>query len=804
MYGLSCRANVQSQTDLESCEDTQCHSDTEHRTTTTESECYDGDIETESCLSASSSSATDGSNLCGFTDPANYADRSLTDQDKYELLTSSVNLPRVYRFPVTAGRKFNPSWLFSRPWLHYSMKNDSLYCRSCLCFGSSMSAFVSTGFRNWKKALGRKHSYIEQHKRSECHKSAEEKVAIFLHTRQPGTDIASLLSEQAAQQQSRMKKGILSIIDIVLTLGQRGIPFRGNWDKQERAEDGNFAYFVHWKAQYHEDLKIHIANAPKNAIYTSPKVQNEIIELCESTIRERIVLNISQYWSLIADETQDCSSTEQLSICIRYVNYLGEVREDFMGFVKLERMDAQTISETLLSTVQKWGLDLTYLVAQGYDGAAVMSSSMNGVQSKIREKYPNATYVHCRSHVLNLAIASGCRNVPSVRNLFDVVEKLTWFLSGSAKRKQLFLESAATSGAQGQQLLDLLTEDDEGDSTRAIREGSTRKVISGFCATRWTARVSTLSTLLAKYVTVLKTLEKIRDHSVGDARSDSSSYIRLMEDSQFIVALITAQFVLSFLRGVTLTLQSPECNLVDAYADVTLARECIRDCRSEESWERLWKKAMELASTLGLSIEKPRTARVQTHRSNTGSVDQSSSTYYQLNVFYPFIDHVINELETRFSHDHEGLVAVQHLVPFSLKDLSEDQLKSIQDYYGNFLTVGEREDLVMDITKWKKKYENVAMADKPKTVSVALSECSSQTFQVLHKLLIIYLATPVGSVSCERSFSALRRLKLWTRSSMKEERLSGLAMMLVHRGTDYIPNPIDIYDKKANWRHLLK
>ena len=38
-----------------------------------------------------------------------------------------------------------------------------------------------------------------------------------------------------------------------------------------------------------------------------------------------------------------------------------------------------------------------------------------------------------------------------------------------------------------------------------------------------------------------------------------------------------------------------------------------------------------------------------------------------------------------------------------------------------------------------------------------------------------------GSVSCERSFSALRRLKLWTRSSMTEERLSGLAMMLIHR-----------------------
>ena len=89
-------------------------------------------------------------------------------------------------------------------------------------------------------------------------------------------------------------------------------------------------------------------------------------------------------------------------MCIRYVSKFGEIQEDFMGFIKLERMDAQNISDTLLGTVQKWGLDLNSFVAQGYDGAAVMSSSKNGVQSKIREKYPNATCMHCRSHVLNL------------------------------------------------------------------------------------------------------------------------------------------------------------------------------------------------------------------------------------------------------------------------------------------------------------------------------------------------------------------------------------------------------------------
>ena len=150
-----------------------------------------------------------------------------------------------------------------------------------------------------------------------------------------------------------------------------------------------------------------------------------------------------------------------------------------------------------------------------------------------------------------------------------------------------------------------------------------------------------------------------------------------------------------------------------------------------------------MTSTVGLIIEKPRAARAQIHQNNVGSVDQSSSTYYRLNVFYPFIDHVITELETRFSNDHEGFVADQHLIPISLTELSEDQLKSIQDY-GKFLSIDEREDLVTDVMKWKKKYKNVAMQDKPKSVTLALSECSPQTFPVLRKVFIIYLTTPVG------------------------------------------------------------
>ena len=72
-------------------------------------------------------------------------------------------------------------------------------------------------------------------------------------------------------------------------------------------------------------------------------------------------------------------------------------------------MDAQSISDALISALLGWGLDMSYLVGQGYDGASVVSSSKNGMQAKVAAQYPNATYVHCRSHVLNLAISSGCK-----------------------------------------------------------------------------------------------------------------------------------------------------------------------------------------------------------------------------------------------------------------------------------------------------------------------------------------------------------------------------------------------------------
>jgi hypothetical protein len=58
------------------------------------------------------------------------------------------------------------------------------------------------------------------------------------------------------------------------------------------------------------------------------------------------------YWSVMADETEDISSMEQISICARFVSNC-EVYEEFLGFINIAKMDAQTIADALLSTLQK-------------------------------------------------------------------------------------------------------------------------------------------------------------------------------------------------------------------------------------------------------------------------------------------------------------------------------------------------------------------------------------------------------------------------------------------------------------------
>lgn len=72
---------------------------------------------------------------------------------------------------------------------------------------------------------------------------------------------------------------------------------------------------------------------------------------------------------------------------------------------------------------------LDNLRGQGYDGTSVMSGEVSVVKTIIQQIQPRAFY--------HLVVASTCKSLPEIRNMFDSVSQLTWFLGGSAKRKAI-------------------------------------------------------------------------------------------------------------------------------------------------------------------------------------------------------------------------------------------------------------------------------------------------------------------------------------------------------------------------------
>ena len=96
-------------------------------------------------------------------------------------------------------------------------------------------------------------------------------------------------------------------------------------------------------------------SGPNNALYISHQIQNELIQTCADVLKEQIICEVrrASVFSVLADETADISGTEQLSVGVRYLRCDEgtkqlEMCEEFWGYSPLKKLDAVSISETII------------------------------------------------------------------------------------------------------------------------------------------------------------------------------------------------------------------------------------------------------------------------------------------------------------------------------------------------------------------------------------------------------------------------------------------------------------------------
>ena len=197
---------------------------------------------------------------------------------------------------------------------------------------------------------------------------------------------------------------------------------------------------------------------------------------------------------------------------------------------------------------------------------------------------------------------------------------------------------------------------------------------------------------------------------------------------------------------------------------------------------RAYSQTMTTAQSIGVEESMPHLASRQQHRQNIQA--QNSSDYFCLNLTIPLLDHLINEITSRFdSTSSQATVEFFNLLPSAINAsqsvISKDDFKTIivQLYEGDLPSLLSFDaELDLWLQQWNAEPE---LASELNTPGKTLQYADKDFYPNINVLLRIMATIPVTSCECKRSISLLRLIKTSLRSSMGQDKLNGLACFTV-------------------------
>lgn len=154
-------------------------------------------------------------------------------------------------------------------------------------------------------------------------------------------------------------------------LAFQGIAFRGRDESMNSTNCGNFLKILNLIVSYNEQIAEVITKASKNACYTSPMIQKDILHIFSTKVKETIRKEIGNAkFCIIVDEARDESMKEQMAIVLRFVDKDGFVRERFFGLVHVSNTVTVTLQNGIYFVLSQNKLAIENIRGQGYDGAS--------------------------------------------------------------------------------------------------------------------------------------------------------------------------------------------------------------------------------------------------------------------------------------------------------------------------------------------------------------------------------------------------------------------------------------------------
>ena len=309
------------------------------------------------------------------------------------------------------------------------------------------------------------------------------------------------------------------------------------------------------------------------------------------------------------------------------------------------------------------------------------------------------------------------------------------------------------------------------------------------CPTRWTVQAQALQSIIRNYQVLLQlweaSLEFVKE---AEMRSRIQGVSVCMQSFEFFFGLVLAELLLNHSDNLSKTLQSPRLSAAQGQKIAQMTVCTLQSLRSDDNFLLFWTKVKKMASDLEVNNPVLPRQRKRPRRYEDGSAEgafpDKVEDLYRV-VYFEAIDLIVNCIKDRF--DQPGYQQYRKLeellVNAANKEPYDEHLKQITDFYkGDFDT--RILELQLDVMACNIPRDSPTDTHNLASVLQYLRDCFSAQKELMSevcKVVSLVLVMPATNALSERSFSSLRRVKSYLRSTMTQARLNHAMVLHVHR-----------------------
>ncbi|XP_012832961.1 PREDICTED: zinc finger MYM-type protein 1-like [Erythranthe guttata] len=585
----------------------------------------------------------------------------------------------------------------------------------------------------------------------------------------------TVVHKQSDQEKAKYKMRLITSIEVARYLSTQGLAFRGHDESESSANPGNFIQLVKTFGQITSNIKeVTLNNAPLNHKMICSDIQKEIV----MEILKEIISDIGDStFCLMVDEARDISMKEQMALVVRYVDNSGIVIERFLGVEHVTDTSALTLKATIDDFFSRYGLSVSKLRGQGYDGASNMRGQFNGLKTLILNENPCAYYIHCFAHQLQLALVAVAKKHDHISSLFDFTTRVLNVVGSSCKRRDLLRKK------QHENIIDALNIG-EISSGRGLNQETNLKRAGD---TRWSSHYNTLLSLINMFDAVIDVLEVIgRDASSTSHRTEAQDIVDRLLSFDFVLSLFLMKKVLAITNELSQALQRKDQDIVNGMRLVQVSKIQIQSFR-ENGWDFLFESVTVFCKKHKVDVPQMDVKYVARGRRRRNEEEMTNLHHYKVETFYTILDMQLGELNARFSDSTmELLVCIACLDPSnSFSHFDKDKLLRLVDFYPQDFTELDKCELndqldtyIVDMRLSSEFHGLNGISDLARKM---VETRRNKVYPLVYLILTLALTLPVATATVERAFSAMSIIKSRLRSRVNDEWVSDALLVFIER-----------------------